>query len=575
MLSVGQIRGQSWEIGDQYGSPYQAVELDHPPKCEKITIPMCEGIGYNYTSMELSPFHHKNQKESGLEAHQFYPLVQLGCSDDARAFLCALYTPVCMADYNKFLPPCRFLCERARDGCLPIMKEYGFQWPEKMECSKFPNHEPCNHFNRRHIIPATPLKPLVKSPPKPQMCQNCKCNSKTFIDLTQKSYNIDNLNTADMITWNVGGMEGCAMPCKSPYLSTSQRQFLNSWIFAWAIGVAFSTILVQITFLLDLKRFKYPERPIVYLSLCYLFVAIGYIISYIVGEEKVACSSLDSSRLINSGGTSYCNVVFVLTYYFGMASAIWWVMLTFAWFLAAGMKWSCEAISGYSMYMHVIAWSLPGLKTIIILSTNAVDGDPFLGTCGVGNTNIQQMHTFILAPLVVYLSAGGLFLMVGFVSLFRIRNTMKKRSDQTDKLETLIVKIAIFSVLYMIPASIQVACYFYESELRLRWEYYYNCDKCGVDFNQLAFLVILLRPFMSLLVGIASATWICCDKTIQTWQRCCLCRADSDSTISTTSTLTTHDTCLLPNPHATFDRHNIPEFHYEYYNHGHTNKPLL
>lgn len=43
--------------------------------------------------------------------------------------------------------------------------------------------------------------------------------------------------------------------------------------------------------------------------------------------------------------------------------------------------------------------------------------------------------------LVVYLSAGGLFLMVGFVSLFRIRNTMKKRSDQTDKLETLIVKV--------------------------------------------------------------------------------------------------------------------------------------
>ena len=127
----------------------------------------------------------------------------------------------------------------------------------------------------------------------------------------------------------------------------------------------------------------------------------------------------------------------------------------------------------------------------------------------------------------------------------------------------------------MIPASIQVACYFYESELRTRWEYFYNCDSCGVDFNQLGFLVILLRPFMSLLVGIASATWICCDKTIQTWQRCCRCRNDADSTMSTTSTLTTHDTCLLPNPHATYDRHNVSEFHYEYYNHAHMNKPLL
>ena len=74
-------------------------------------------------------------------------------------------------------------------------------------------------------------------------------------------------------------------------------------------------------------------------------------------------------------------------------------MLTFAWFLAAGMKWSSEAISGYGVYMHAIAWTLPGLKTVIILFTNAVDGDPFLGICGVGNTDLQQMHTFILAPL--------------------------------------------------------------------------------------------------------------------------------------------------------------------------------
>ena len=45
---------------------------------------------------------------------------------------------------------------------------------------------------------------------------------------------------------------------------------------------------------------------------------------------------------------------------------------------------------------------------------------------------------------VVYLSAGGLFLIVGFFSLFRIRNTMKKKHDrETKKLEKLIVKVRI------------------------------------------------------------------------------------------------------------------------------------
>ena len=74
-------------------------------------------------------------------------------------------------------------------------------------------------------------------------------------------------------------------------------------------------------------------------------------------------------------------------------------MLTFAWFLAAGMKWSSEAIGSYSSYMHLISWILPAVKTIIIISTSSVDGDPFLGVCGVGNTNINNLHIFILAPL--------------------------------------------------------------------------------------------------------------------------------------------------------------------------------
>ena len=77
-------------------------------------------------------------------------------------------------------------------------------------------------------------------------------------------------------------------------------------------------------------------------------------------------------------------------------------MLTFAWFLAAGMKWSSEAIASYGGYMHLISWLLPMVKTIIIAFTGSIDGDAFLGVCGVGNTNIDNMHIFILAPLGKY-----------------------------------------------------------------------------------------------------------------------------------------------------------------------------
>lgn len=55
-------------------------------RCEEITIPMCRGIGYNYTAMP-NQFHHDTQDEAGLEVHQFWPLVEIQCSDDLRFFL--------------------------------------------------------------------------------------------------------------------------------------------------------------------------------------------------------------------------------------------------------------------------------------------------------------------------------------------------------------------------------------------------------------------------------------------------------------------------------------------------------
>ncbi|CBY42951.1 unnamed protein product [Oikopleura dioica] len=55
----------AYQIGAQFGSPYDGdIDLGRPPKCEEIKVPMCQGIGYNYTSMEISPFHLQTQMVS-------------------------------------------------------------------------------------------------------------------------------------------------------------------------------------------------------------------------------------------------------------------------------------------------------------------------------------------------------------------------------------------------------------------------------------------------------------------------------------------------------------------------------
>ena len=83
---------------------------------------MCQNIGYNLTYMP-NMFNHDTQEEAALDVHQFWPLVDIKCSPDLKIFLCSVFAPKCElhAKENEF-PPCRSLCESARNGCAPLMR---------------------------------------------------------------------------------------------------------------------------------------------------------------------------------------------------------------------------------------------------------------------------------------------------------------------------------------------------------------------------------------------------------------------------------------------------------------------
>ena len=110
--------------------------LPHHGRCEPITIPLCKDILYNETIMP-NLLNHQKQEDAGLEVHQFFPLVKVKCSPDLQIFLCSVYAPVCTV-LDKPIPPCRSLCLSARGGCEGLMNKFGFQWPESLDCSRYP-----------------------------------------------------------------------------------------------------------------------------------------------------------------------------------------------------------------------------------------------------------------------------------------------------------------------------------------------------------------------------------------------------------------------------------------------------
>lgn len=91
----------------------RAAAASKAPVCQEITVPMCRGIGYNLTHMP-NQFNHDTQDEAGLEAHQFWPLVEIHCSPELRFFLCSMYTPIGQPTITSSCgPAARWVCEGA------------------------------------------------------------------------------------------------------------------------------------------------------------------------------------------------------------------------------------------------------------------------------------------------------------------------------------------------------------------------------------------------------------------------------------------------------------------------------
>lgn len=537
--------------------------LAHHGRCEPITINLCMNIPYNETIMP-NLMNHQKQEDAGQEVHQYMPLVKMKCSPDLRFFLCTVYAPVCTI-IEKAIPPCRSLCESARSGCESLMNSFGFAWPEALDCSKMPENdgtELCVGTNETTTSqePAAPVYPPARMPVaefQPPWIEGLKpvgaaggngfaMGARDFGFVCPVQFKVPHglgysLKVGDKVE------PDCGAPCDGMFFTERQKKFARVWVGTWASICAASCFFTFLTFLIDTDRFRYPERPIIFLSVCYLMVALAYVIGWAAGNS-ISCREpfpppmgirIQMTSTITQGTKhELCTVLFMILYFFGMASSIWWVILTLTWFLAAGLKWGHEAIETNSQYFHLAAWAAPAVKTVTILAMGKVEGDILSGVCYVGLWNVEALRGFVLAPLCVYLLLGTVFLLAGFVSLFRIRTVMKHDGTKTDKLEKLMIRIGIFSVLYIVPALVVIACLFYEQAYFDQWMLTWNMEMCsrpgpqslyslpcpiGERTRDLGrrpdFEIFMIKYLMAMIVGITSSFWVWSKKTLTSWRQ--------------------------------------------------------
>ncbi|TNN37818.1 Frizzled-1 [Liparis tanakae] len=486
--------------------------------CQVITVPLCRDLAYNLTVMP-NLLGHGSQDEAGLEVHQFYPLVKVQCSEDLRLFLCSVYLPVCTV-LEQAPPPCRSLCERARLGCEALMIKFGFQWPERLRCENWPvqGEALC-------VWQKTPRPPSSQTTRAPDL------QTTRAPDLqTTRAPDLQTTRAPDLQT---SRPSSASEPHGLMHLGARELRLGRRCVGAAALLACGSSLFGLLTYLLDAGRFRYPERPLVFVSGCDLAVALAYGAGFLL-EDEVACGGFGGGgyKVVAQGaGGAGCAALFAVLYFFGAAGSVWRVVLSLAWFLSAAMKWGPEALEANARYFHLAAWALPAAQTLAALEAGRVEGDPLTGVCYVGVRDADALRRFVLAPLLVYLLVGSSFLLAGFGSLLRIRTAVKRERGAAAAAAPagLAVRVGLFGVLNALPAAGLAACCLYEAARRTQWDRTWRADACrhfavpcpsgGAAPLRPGLAALTLRPLLSLSRAVTAGCWLWSGKTLHAWRR--------------------------------------------------------
>ncbi|KAM6980284.1 frizzled-3-like [Aplochiton taeniatus] len=473
---------------------------------------MCQDLSYNTTFMP-NLLNHYDQQTAALAMEPFHPMVNLVCSEELRMFLCSLYAPVC-AEYGRVSLPCRALCQRAQRDCLHLMDMFGVPWPDEMDCTRFPD---CDEPYPREEDLLTRPQPTDQSSTSVQRNYGFWCPRPLKMDPD--------------LGYSFLGRSDCSPPCPSMYFSRAQLTFARYFIGVVSIVCLSATLFTFLTFLIDVTRFRYPERPIIFYAVCYVMVSLVFFLGFLL-DDRVACNADSSAQFRASTVTQgshnkVCTLLFMVLYFFTMAGSVWWVILTITWFLAAVPKWGSEAIEKKALLFHAVAWGLPGALTISLLALNRIEGDGISGVCFVGLYDLTVLRWFVLAPLCFNVAVGVSLLLAGIVALNRVRMQIPLEKENQEKLVKFMIRMGVFSVLYLVPLLTVIGCHLYEHTYRSIWEttwvqemcrhYHIPCPFQVEQTSRPSLALFLLKYLMMLVVGIPSVFWVGSKKTCFEW----------------------------------------------------------
>ncbi|XP_015786657.1 frizzled-like [Tetranychus urticae] len=452
-------------------------------RCETVSVAFCREIGYNETIFP-NLLNHNSQQNAGLALHRITPLIKVNCSPDLKLLLCAVFFPPCTI-LEAPIPPCRSICLSSKNGCEDVIHRFGQEWPSYLDCDKFPDVEPCVSRTGSRIASESSLTPTsastgVNYAPTAPFRFVCPVH---FMVPKGEGY---------ILRLNGRIYHDCATPCDGLLFNSSDRKLIRAEIIILAIICLVSSLFTLFTHLLESRRFSYPEKILKFLAISYTAIALIHIIGFVFGD-RISCNepppvsvsnpdALMIKTITQGNSKSVCSLTFMALYIFSHSSFIWFTIMTFTWFIAFCFGWGREAFERISIWFHVFAWGIPSLDAIRILAMKRIEGDPLSGVCYHNFWNREDYQHYTDSFLYfVYISLSILFLAIGFYFSFRLRRELRDDARDTYKMDTLLWRVSIFSVFYLVSSFISIACNVYEVS---------HLDSWMLDWQQ----TVCLRP---------------------------------------------------------------------------------
>lgn len=509
-------------------------DINDNPRCQPMRIPMCEDIGYNMTILP-NRLRHQSQADVISEINIYHPLIKLGCSPDLRLFLCSIYAPICFdkTDGPVRLLPCRALCESARKGCSSYFQQFNTAWPPAFKCEQFPERNSGNPdciVNISNHLSSNNLNDGLESHSSPSVIRDLGFVCPKNFEVPSYTLYLNGTNYSN-----------CAKPCLDVFLDKNSAQIVRISAATLSIVSLALTLFTIITYFSNIKRSKFPSKPIVIITGCQFVVALCYLMGFLTNNE-IACddpleppkslpnlSMIRATTMGNKKGS--CTLQFMALYFFQLSTMFWWLMMTISWFMIARLKWAPEAVSGVSRYFHFISWTIPALLTFYLAVLGNIEGDSSTGTCYVTYTDQQSTYTFVMYPIFICTLAGCLFLTIGFKSLWETRDSLKRDyGQQTDEHHKLIIKFALFSMLFILCSVIFLYCHYIQQTNMNSWmlswvsracksrDYSMPCPMRNSGYQKPHYFIYVLKIVATLGIGILSALFMLSEKSLSSFK---------------------------------------------------------